>query len=136
MLQRVRLAMQDDRKGGKLSGEVEIDETFIGGKARNMHDRRRLKSWTGKGGGTVGKIGVQGFLERGGQIRATSSTIAGSRALSRTMEENVEKASRLYRPIKLVFRASAIMSTTLSITPRCMSMARSIRTAWRTSGAC
>jgi hypothetical protein len=34
MLQRIRLAMQDEKRGGKLSGEIEIDETFIGGKAR------------------------------------------------------------------------------------------------------
>jgi hypothetical protein len=43
MLQRVRLAMQDDMSGGKLGGPmgsvVEVDETFIGGKARNMHKR-------------------------------------------------------------------------------------------------
>ena len=44
MLQRARLAMQDDRKGGKLSGEVEIDESYIGGKARNMHNPTRPKS--------------------------------------------------------------------------------------------
>jgi transposase-like protein len=44
MLHRVRLAMQDDRKGGKLSGEVEIDESFIGGKARNMHNQQRRRS--------------------------------------------------------------------------------------------
>src|ERR1700733_1174582 len=37
MLHRIRLAMQDEVTGGKLSGEVEVDETFIGGKARNMH---------------------------------------------------------------------------------------------------
>ena len=36
MLQRIRLAMQGE-DGGKLGGEVEVDETFIGGKARNMH---------------------------------------------------------------------------------------------------
>src|ERR1700733_14056066 len=37
MLQRIRLAMQDGFFGSKLNGEVEVDETFIGGKARNMH---------------------------------------------------------------------------------------------------
>src|ERR1700733_4188801 len=37
MLHRIRLAMQDDFFGSKLDGEVEVDETFIGGKARNMH---------------------------------------------------------------------------------------------------
>ena len=35
MLHRIRLACKKD--GGKLGGEVEVDETFIGGKARNMH---------------------------------------------------------------------------------------------------
>ena len=38
MLQRIRLAMQDENDGGgKLGGDVEVDETYIGGKARNMH---------------------------------------------------------------------------------------------------
>ena len=40
MLQRLRLALQDDFFGKKLGGgnsEVEVDESFIGGKARNMH---------------------------------------------------------------------------------------------------
>src|SRR5437867_884584 len=37
MLQRIRLGLQDDDTGGQLSGHVEVDETFIGGKARNMH---------------------------------------------------------------------------------------------------
>ena len=36
MLHRIRLALQDE-SFGKLNGEVEADETFIGGKARNMH---------------------------------------------------------------------------------------------------
>src|SRR5258708_23759249 len=43
MLQRIRLAMQGD-EGGKLGGSgngVEADETFIGGKARNMHAWKR-----------------------------------------------------------------------------------------------
>jgi transposase-like protein len=62
MLHRVRLAMQDEKHGGKLSGEVEIDETFIGGKARNMHKGRKERALEGRGGGYVGKAGVQGML--------------------------------------------------------------------------
>src|SRR6185369_15084785 len=42
MLHRIRLAMQDDA-GGKIDGHVEVDETFIGGKARNMHIGRRKR---------------------------------------------------------------------------------------------
>lgn len=38
------VAMQDDLTGGNFSGEVEIDETFIGGKVRNMHKARKAKA--------------------------------------------------------------------------------------------
>lgn len=69
MLHRVRLAMQDDRTGGKLSGEVEVDESHIGGKARNMNKAAKAKKLMGAGGGMVGEIGVQGILKRGGHIR-------------------------------------------------------------------
>jgi transposase-like protein len=68
MLQRARLAMQGEN-GGKLSGEIEVDETYIGGKARNMHKDRKRRLLQGKGGGVSGKTGVQGVLERGGQVR-------------------------------------------------------------------
>jgi transposase-like protein len=70
MLQRIRLAMQDEN-AAKLSGEVEVDETYIGGKARNMHKGRKARMLQGKGGGAVGKQGVQGMLERGGKVRAS-----------------------------------------------------------------
>ena len=49
MLHRVRLAMQDDVTGGKLGGEVEVDETFIGGKVRNMHAGKRSERIKGRG---------------------------------------------------------------------------------------
>lgn|ERR1700685_578088 len=96
MLQRARLAMQDDKKGGKLSGEVEIDETFIGGKARNMHKAAKAKKLSGKGGGAVGKIGVQGLLERGGQIRAHVINDSTLVTLVPNVEENVEKGAHVY----------------------------------------
>src|ERR1700687_6207231 len=69
MLQRARLATQDPQTGGKLSGEVEVDETFIGGKARNMHQDRKRRMLGGAKGGQVGKIAVQGLLERHGKVR-------------------------------------------------------------------
>src|SRR5581483_2127942 len=69
MLDRVRLAMQTGTFA-KLSGQVEADETYIGGKARNMHEAKRKakmgdsKRGKGKSGGTVGKTVVLGLLER------------------------------------------------------------------------
>jgi hypothetical protein len=49
MLHRIRLAMQDPNTGGKLSGEVEADETFIGEKSRNMHKDKRAEKIHGRG---------------------------------------------------------------------------------------
>jgi transposase-like protein len=49
--------------GNKLSGQVEADETFIGGKARNMHADKRAEKITGTGG--KDKVAVMGILERG-----------------------------------------------------------------------
>src|SRR5690349_17670669 len=75
MLQRCRLALQDDLHGGNLGGEVEIDETFIGGKARNMHKSKKLRMNAASGGrglsGGLGKTVVLGILERGGKFRGS-----------------------------------------------------------------
>lgn len=69
MLQRLRLALRDDFFGSKLGSgpesEVEVDETFIGGKARNMHLSERKRRITGTGG--KDKTAVMGILERGGK---------------------------------------------------------------------
>src|ERR1700677_797003 len=66
MLHRIRLAQQG-KQGGKLGGEVEIDETFIGGKARNMHKSKRDRVISGTGG--KDKEIVLGMRERGGNVR-------------------------------------------------------------------
>lgn len=66
MMHRIRLALQDE-SGGKLGGEVEVDETYIGGKARNMHLVKRQRKITGTGG--AGKVAVMGLLQRGGKVR-------------------------------------------------------------------
>jgi hypothetical protein len=67
MLHRIRLAMQRGSFTKPLSGKVEVDETFIGGKARNMHKGRRARKITGTGGS--GKVAVMGLLERHGSWR-------------------------------------------------------------------
>jgi transposase-like protein len=100
MLQRGRLAMQDDLTGGKLGGEVEVDETFIGGKARNMHkaDKRRKGL---KGGGPAGKAIVLGILEREteGKPKRVRTTVIPDRTKT-VMQENVkphvEVGSQIY----------------------------------------
>jgi transposase-like protein len=93
MLHRVRLAMQG-AQGGKLGGTVEVDETFIGGKARNMHaDRRREKI---HGRGPEGKAIVAVVLERGGKVRAKVVENRRKPELQALVRENVEAGSNLY----------------------------------------
>lgn len=60
MNHRIRLAMQGDNVE-TFGGEVEVDETYIGGLARNMHKSKRVKGRTGG----AGKTAVFGLLERG-----------------------------------------------------------------------
>jgi len=93
MLQRIRLALQGNN-GGKLSGEVEVDETFIGGKARNMHPTKRERRITGTGG--KDKTAVMGMLERGGKIRTTVIANRKRALLQSEVKKHVEAGSALY----------------------------------------
>src|SRR5256886_15250599 len=61
LLHRIRLAMQDGSIE-KFSGRVEADETFIGGRARNMHADKKAKLLH-KGRRSMGKVAVMGLLE-------------------------------------------------------------------------
>ncbi|OGG52084.1 MAG: hypothetical protein A3F84_25890, partial [Candidatus Handelsmanbacteria bacterium RIFCSPLOWO2_12_FULL_64_10] len=63
MLHRIRLALQND-DFTMIDGEAEVDETFIGGKARFMHKADRERKINGTGG--TGKVAVMGLLDRHG----------------------------------------------------------------------
>jgi transposase-like protein len=93
MLHRIRLALQDE-SFGKLNGEVEVDETFIGGKARNMHLDKRERRITGTGG--KDKTIVFGALERGGKVRTAVITDRKRTALQTEVRNHVEAGSALY----------------------------------------
>lgn len=94
MLHRVRLALQDKTDGGKLGGEVEVDETFIGGKARNMHLSKRRKLITGRGG--VGKVAVMGLLQRGGRVRTQVVPNVRKGQLQPIVRRNVEPGAAVF----------------------------------------
>jgi len=94
MLHRIRLAMQDDFFGSKLGGEVEVDETFIGVKARNMHVSERKRRITGTG--TKDKTAVMGILERGGKVRAKVVATRKKHELQAEVYKHVEAGSALY----------------------------------------
>jgi transposase-like protein/uncharacterized protein YeeX (DUF496 family) len=63
MLQRIRLAMQNGTIV-KIGGQVEVDETFIGAKARNMHAKKRRERLKNRRGGSSHMSAVQGLLQR------------------------------------------------------------------------
>jgi hypothetical protein len=65
MLHRIRLAMQT-KSFLKIDGEAEVDETYIGGKARNMHKGRRERIGLSQHRSMLGKVAVMGLLERHG----------------------------------------------------------------------
>src|SRR5215472_1317414 len=93
MLHRIRLALQNGTVS-KLGGEVEVDETFIGGKARNMHVAQRQRRITGTGG--KDKTVVVGIMQRLGQVRATVAENRKKRALQAEAKKHVEEGSALY----------------------------------------
>ena len=78
----------------KLSGEVEADETFIGGKARNMHIAKRQRRITGTGG--KDKTAVMGILERGGHVRTIVVPNRKRAALQTEVRKHVEAGAALY----------------------------------------
>ncbi len=67
MAHRIRFAMTQEPLFSKLSGTVEVDETYIGGKSRNMHKSERVKRI--KGRGTVDKAPVVTLVERNGRVQ-------------------------------------------------------------------
>src|ERR1017187_9621221 len=93
MNHRLRFALKDGGFG-LLSGEVEADETFVGGKARNMHASKRERRITGTGG--KDKTAVMGILERGGKIRTSVVPNRKKKALQAEVRKHVQAGSALF----------------------------------------
>jgi transposase-like protein len=101
MLQRIRLAMQDENDGGKLGGDVEVDETYIGGKARNMHIAKRKRLGITKGRSMAGKVAVMGLLQRHPEKGKSKVRVRGldgrqKRHLQMPVRQEVEKGANVY----------------------------------------
>lgn len=78
----------------KLSGQIEADETFIGGKARNMHKATRGRKITGTGG--KDKTAVLGILERGGKIVTKVVENTKKNTLQSEIREHVLAGSAIF----------------------------------------
>jgi transposase-like protein len=84
MLHRLRYAARTRQFNRPLRGEVEADETFVGGKEKNKHAHRRSKD---------DKVVVFGMLERGGELRARS--LDSLKEVKNGIVSNVEKGANL-----------------------------------------
>jgi transposase-like protein len=99
MLHRLRLAIQA-KSFDKFGGTVEVDETYIGGKARNMHASKRNRLQMSQRRSMVGKVAVMGLLQRhgdnGSQMRVT--VIAGRKKghLQPVVRQHVEVGATVH----------------------------------------
>jgi transposase-like protein len=103
MLHRIRVALKEPysphKLGGAESGGVEIDETFVGGKLKNMHRARRVKfaAQGGHTGGATGKTIVVGMLDRDlRQVRASVIPNVKRETLQAEILNNVKYGSQVY----------------------------------------
>lgn len=91
MLHRIRAVMQDDNNM-QLSGEVEVDEIFVGGKERFKHASKRLH----QGRGAIGKAAVMGLLQQHGNVRAKRVKTTKRHELQGHIEKNIAPGSMIY----------------------------------------
>jgi transposase-like protein len=109
MLQRIRYVFEND-SFELLSGDVEMDEAYIGGKDSNKHAHKRLKALSGKGaqgfGSKNSKAPVVGMVERGGRLHAIATKDTGSKTLMTLARQHRYKRNCLYRRTHAVSRTA------------------------------
>jgi transposase-like protein len=103
MLQRIRKALREDfgfgpmNKIGGEGNELEVDETFVGGKIKNMHRTERTKYMLDTRGKNFNKTIVQGILDRNlRKVRATVVPNVTREALQNEIFKNVKYGSTIY----------------------------------------
>lgn len=93
MMHRIRLALQKGSLDRKLMGEVEVDETYIGGQARFMHKDKHRK--VKREEGYFRKAVVVGMLERKGEVRTEFINTASVKILKEQIKKHVVPGSDL-----------------------------------------
>jgi hypothetical protein len=89
MCHRIRAAMENT-DFSKLMGEVEVDETYVGGQAKNKHMRERIKLQ-----GQTTKVPVIGAISRKGKIVAQVIETASAQTLQGFVDRVVSRSVKL-----------------------------------------
>lgn len=95
VLHRIRVAMQNGSIE-KLSGEVESDSTFVGGRGTNMHQKAKKARGVNNHGGSSHMTEVTGVIQRGGEVRAMVVSNSAAKTLRAIISEHIEKGSHVY----------------------------------------
>jgi hypothetical protein len=103
LMHRIRFGMAEDWTGQpKLSGTVEADETYVGGKPRNKHPQGRpgpRKGWQDR------KTAVAALVERGGKIRSFVTVNVTAANVGKILQENVTTDSHLMTDSSPIYRS-------------------------------
>lgn len=93
MMHRIRYAMQQEPLASKLSGIVEVDETYVGGKAKNMHKSEREKKVQGRG--PVGKAPVVTLVECEGRVKSMYMQDVTGETLKEAMKDCIVPTAQI-----------------------------------------
>jgi transposase-like protein len=94
MLQRIQFASQTNSFNKLLNGNIEVDETYVGGKERNKHLYKRFKGAQGRS--TKTKTSVIGIIKRGSELRMQSTLDNRIENIKPIVVNNISKDATIY----------------------------------------